>query len=147
MNKELTPRQWQLYNYLKANYSDEDYISKKEIVENVSGYEVRDGETRFCRDIEFDIHDINNNETIQKIIVSNHKGYKIGNPKQVHDYLWGREIAAKQSLILTYKMRRKAELNNQYRLQFGKSERNVIESYLKKEEKEILQNDNKGEDN
>lgn len=147
MNKELTPRQWNLYNFLKNNYSDTDYISKSEIVKYVSGYEVKDGETRFCRDIEFDVHDINNNETIQKIIVSNHKGYKIGNPKQVHDYLWTREISAKQSLIHTYKMRRKAELNNQYRLQFGKSERNVIEAYLKKEEKEILDNDYKSENN
>jgi hypothetical protein len=65
----------------------------------------------------------------------------------VHDYLWSREIQAKQSLILTYKMRHKAELNNQYRLQFGKSERNVIEAYLNREEKEILENDNKSKDN
>lgn len=147
MSKELTPRQWELYNFLKNNYDDETYIPKSEIVKYVSGYEIKDGETRFCRDIEFDIHDINNNEIIQKIIVSNHKGYKIGNPKQVHDYLWSREIAAKQSLILTYKMRRKAELNNQYRLKFGKSERNVIEAYLKKEEKEIFNNDNESKDN
>ena len=144
---ELTPRQWNLYNFLKDNYSDEDYIPKSEIVKNVDGYEVKDGETRYCRDIEFDVHDINNNLKIQKIIVSSHKGYKIGNPKQVHDYLWGREIAAKQSLILTYKMRRKAELNNQYRFQFGKSERNVIEAYLQRKEKEIMQDDKESKDN
>lgn len=145
--KELTPRQWELYRFLKDNYDEETYISKSEIVKNVEGYEVKDGETRFCRDIEFDVHDINNNEKIQKIIVSSSKGYKIGNPRQVHDYLWSREIQAKQSLILTYKMRHKAELNNQYRLQFGKSERNVIEAYLNREEKEILENDNKSKDN
>jgi hypothetical protein len=57
MNRELTPRQWELYNFLKNNYDDETYIPKSEIVKYVSGYEIKDGETRFCRDIEFDIHD------------------------------------------------------------------------------------------
>jgi hypothetical protein len=136
MIKELTTRQWDLYNFLKDNYDDENYISKSDIVKGVIGYEVKDGETRYCRDIEFDVHDINSHPKIPKIIVSCHKGYKIGNPKQVHDYLWSREIAAKESLVLTYKMRRKAELNNQYRITFGKSERNVIEAYLYKEEQD-----------
>lgn len=131
--KELTTRQWELYNFLKDNYSEDEYISKKTIVENIKSYEIKEGETRFCRDIEYDVHDINANEKIQKIIVSSPKGYKLGNPAQVHDYLWGREIQAKESLKLTFKLRRKAELNGQYRLQFGKSERNVIESYLMKE--------------
>ena len=44
-------------------------------------------------------------------------------------------------------MRRKAELNNQYRLQFGKSERNVIEAYLQREEKELMQDDKESKDN
>ena len=140
--KELTPRQWDLYNYLKVNYDEETYISKSEIVAHVLGYEVKDGETRYCRDIEFDVHDINDHTKIQKIIVSCHKGYKIGTPQQVYDYLKNREIAAKESLRLTYKMRRKAEQNGQYRLVFGKSERNVIEAYLNKEEMENGQNEN-----
>lgn len=135
MNKELTTRQWNLYNFLKNNYDEKTYIPKSEIVKYVDGYEVKEGETRYCRDIEFDVHDINENERIQKIIVSSQKGYKIGTPQQVHDYLWSREAAAKQSLILTYKLRHKAELNGQFRLQFG-SERNIIESYLEKEMKE-----------
>ena len=134
--KELTTRQWDLYNYLKDNYDTEKYISKSEIVSGVFGYEVKEGETRYCRDIEFDVRLINENEKTQKIIVSSQKGYKIGTPKQVHDYLWSREIEAKRSLVLTYKLRHKAELNGQFRLQFGKSERNIIESYLEKEFKE-----------
>ena len=27
--KELTTRQWELYNFLKDNYSEDEYISKK----------------------------------------------------------------------------------------------------------------------
>ena len=143
MPKELTTRQWDLYNFLKNNYDEEIYIPKSEIVKYVFGYQVKEEDTRFCRDIEFDVRAINENETIQKIIVSSSKGYKIGTPQQVHDYLWSRENEAKRSLVLTYKLRHKAELNGQFRLQFGKSERNVIESYLIKEMKEEEQlNDN-----
>lgn len=148
MSKELTTRQWDLYNFLKSNYSEEQYISKKEIVEHFPHYyEIKQNELEggrgICREIEVDIRTINENETIQKIIVSNSKGYKIGTPQQVHDYLWSRENEAKRSLVLTYKLRHKAELNGQFRLQFGKSERNVIESYLIKEMKEEEQlNDN-----
>jgi hypothetical protein len=142
MPKELTTRQWDLYNFLKNNYDEEIYIPKSEIVKYVFGYQVKEDETRFCRDIEFDVRAINENETIQKIIVSSSKGYKIGTPQQVHDYLWSRENEAKRSLVLTYKLRHKAELNGQFRLQFGKSERNVIESYLIKEMKEEQVNDN-----
>ena len=134
--KELTTRQWDLYNYLKNNYDEVNYIPKSQIVSNVFGYEVKEEDTRYCRDIEFDVRAINENETIQKIIVSCQKGYKIGTPQQVHDYLWSRENEAKRSLVLTYKLRHKAELNGQFRIQFGKSERNIIESYLIKEMKE-----------
>ena len=139
MSKDLTTRQWELYRHLKNNYSDDKYISKKEIVENVQGYEVKDGETRFCRDIEFDVRIINDNEDIQKIIVSCSKGYKIGTPEQVHDYLVSREIEAKNSLKLTYKLRRKAEKNNQFRIKFGKYERDVIEAYLRESTKNNLE--------
>lgn len=138
--KDLTTRQWELYKFLKDNYSEEEYIPKKVIIENISSYEIKENETRLCRDIEFDVRDINNNDKIPKIIVSSSKGYKIGNPEQVHDYLTSREISAKESLKLTFKMRHKAELNGQYRIQFGKGERNIIETYLIKEQ---MQNDKK----
>lgn len=147
--KELTTRQWDLYNFLKSNYSEEQYISKKEIVEHFPHYyEIKQNELEggrgICREIEVDIRAINESPTIQKIIVSCSRGYKIGTPQQVHDYLYSRENEAKRSLVLTYKLRHKAELNNQYRITFGKSERNIIESYLINEFKqEEATNDNK----
>ena len=130
---ELTPRQWRLYEFLKDNFSDDAYISKKDIALNVDGYDVNDKSTRYLRDIEFDVHDINNSEVIQKIIVSSHKGYKIGTPSQVYDYIMGRIIEAKNSLILSYKLKHKAELNNQYRLVFNTVARDLVEVYIKKE--------------
>ncbi len=131
----MTTRQWMLYNYLKDNYSDDKYISKKEIVNALPEYyEIKEGETRLCRDIEFDVRDINADATIQKIIVSNQKGYKLGNAEQVHDYVWNNIIAHKQNLKHYYSLKRKAELNNQYRIQFG-AERDIIETYLNEKEK------------
>ena len=87
----MTTRQWMLYNFLKDNYSDNKYISKKEICDALPEYfQIKDGETRVCRDIEFDVRDINADQTIQKIIVSNKEGYKLGNPSQVHDYVYNK---------------------------------------------------------
>ena len=129
----MTTRQWMLYNFLKVNYSDHKYNSKKEICDALPEYfQIKDGETRVCRDIEFDVRDINADQTIQKIIVSNKEGYKLGNPSQVHDYVYNNIIALKQNLKHYYRLKHKAELNNQYRLQFG-SEREIIETYLTEE--------------
>ena len=94
---------------------------------------MNDKSTRYLRDIEFDVHDINNSEVIQKIIVSSPKGYKIGTPEQVFNYIMGRVNEAKKSLKLSYKLKRKAELNNQYRLVFDTLARDVIEAYILKE--------------
>ena len=130
---ELTPRQWRLYEFLKDSFSDDTYISKKDIALKVDGYDVNDKSTRYLRDIEFDVHDINDSEVIQKIIVSSPKGYKIGTPEQVFNYIMGRVNEAKKSLKLSYKLKRKAELNNQYRLVFDTLARDCIEAYILKE--------------
>ena len=129
---DLTPAQWELYNLLKQRYDDEKYISKKEICEALPNYyQIKENETRTCRDIEFDVRAINDSDIIQKIIVSNSKGYKIGTKEQVADYLTGRKVEATKSLCLTYKLIHKAELNNQCKIAFGKGEREYIESYIK----------------
>lgn len=135
--KDLTTAQWELYRFLKTNYSDNKYISKQEICQALPQYyEMKANETRTCRDIEFDVRIINANPTIQKIIVSNAKGYKLGTQEQVTMYLQSRLREAKRSLAHTYKLIHKAELNNQFKITFGKNERNVIETYVKQEEEE-----------
>ena len=43
----MTTRQWMLYNFLKDNYSDNKYISKKEICDALPEYfQIKDGETK-----------------------------------------------------------------------------------------------------
>ena len=66
--KELTPRQWQLYKYLKEHYQPDVFIEKKELAKNV-GYAWNDKSDRNGRDIESDVMALRESDKIQKIIV------------------------------------------------------------------------------
>ena len=128
----LTTRQWALYNFLKDNYEDGLYISKETICTWLpEHYQIKDNETRTCRTIENDIREINNCDLIQKIIVSNKVGYKIGNKEECLRYLkkrWDRDI---KSIELNRKLSEKVGLDNQMRLTFGKGfERDYIETFM-----------------
>ena len=126
--KGLNTRQWDLYNYLKENYAEGVYISKYEICQALpQHYNVNVNETRMCRLVENDIRIINDDDIIQKIIVSNNKGYKIGNKVEVDNYLNRRTNSEKKSRDLTKKLKRKAKLDGQYTW-LGKK-RDVIEAY------------------
>ena len=142
----LNTRQWDLYNYLKAHYSEDHYISKMEIAnEFPQYYEIKENELKggrgICREIEVDVRIINQDLNIQKIIVSSKDGYKIGNPEQVHDYVYRGIEEAKNKLKLMYLLKRKASYNGQYLLRFGVSKaRDHIEAYMEQQiEKEIKQ--------
>ena len=65
----MNTRQWELYNLLKKRALEDitKWVSKQEIVNALPDwYEIKEGETRTCRDIEFDVKDINMDDTIQK---------------------------------------------------------------------------------
>lgn len=129
-SKELNSRQWSLYNFLKEQYADGVYISKKEICKALPQYYTLDNKaTRLCRDIEHDIRVINESTKIQKIIVSNRKGYKIGNKDEVDDYLSKRTALEVKSRNLTKKLKIKAKLDGQMKLTLGTNERDVIEAF------------------
>lgn len=130
----LTTRQWALYNFLKENYGENYYISKETICQWLpEHYQIKDNETRTCRTIESDIRAINDSDLIQKIIVSNKTGYKIGNEVECLCYLkkrWERDL---KSIQLNRKLTEKVGLNNQMRLTFGKGyERDYIETFMPK---------------
>lgn len=126
---ELNNRQWLLYGYLKSHYSEDKFISKKELAA-ACGYTFNEKNQRNCVDMESDVRTINDNDTIQKIIVSDSKGYKIGNEQQVLDYLSKRFARDFKSLKLNWKLTRKVKMDKQMRLVFG-SERDTIETFIK----------------
>lgn len=132
MEKELTTRQWTLYNYLKDNYYNNKYISKKEICEALPQYyQIKDGEKRTCVAIEYDIRAINESSVIQKIIVSNKQGYKIGNEEEVTAYLNKRFRRDGRNMKLNWKLANKVGLDNQTRLQLFGNERDYIETFVR----------------
>ena len=135
MNKksELTPRQWALYNYLKdMYYINNKYISKREICEALPQYDQsKEGETRTCVSIEYDIRMINESQIIQKIIVSNKDGYKIGNEKEVTEYLNKRFRRDGRNMKLNWQLANKVALDQQTRLQLFGNERDFIETFMK----------------
>lgn len=126
--KNLTPRQWDLYNLLKDRFEDGVYISKAQICEALPQHYQMKQSTRLCRDIEHDIREINDCPIIQKIIVSNSKGYKIGNQAEVTEYLNKRFRRDYKSLKLNWALANKVALDGQMRLAFA-NERDVIEAY------------------
>lgn len=108
-------REQALYDFLVANYDDNKYISKYEICQNLKDYYIYNPEdTRICRIIENDVSKINFSSSYDKIIVSNKKGYKIGNKEQIKDYihrLYKRDL---KSLARTSVLRKKNSRDGQY---------------------------------
>lgn len=109
MNKEQA-----LYNFLVENYDDEKYISKYEICQNLKDFYIYDpNDTRICREIERDVRTINFSGEFDKIVVSNRKGYKIGNKAQIKTYidrLYKRDL---KSLARTSILRKKNSRDGQ----------------------------------
>lgn len=127
----MNTRQWDLYKYLKSRYEEKVYISKFEICQAFPQYYVYgEGKERKCRLIERDVRIINNDENIQKIIVSNKDGYKIGNETEVTSYLNRRFRRAGKAMKLNWILANKVGLNKQTRLALFGNEREVIEAYM-----------------
>jgi hypothetical protein len=126
--KELTPRQWQLYKYLKEHYQPDVFIEKKELAKNV-GYAWNDKSDRNGRDIESDVMALRESDKIQKIIVSSAKGYKIANEQECKEYLDKDWINIMKELKRHNVLRRKARKHKQMRIVWN-SERDTIEAFM-----------------
>lgn len=126
--KELTPRQWQLYKYLKEHYQPNVFIDKKELADNV-GYSWNEKSDRNGRDIESDVMALRESDKIQKIIVSSQKGYKIANEQECKEYLDKDWINIMKELKRHNVLRRKARKHKQMRIVWN-SERDTIEAFM-----------------
>lgn len=92
--KKLTPRQWQLLNFIRnASLVDHRKVSQKDIFNNVFGYEWNDDEKchDHCPAIWNDIKDINLSYETDKLIISDKFEYWLGNEEETKafiDKLW-----------------------------------------------------------
>lgn len=76
-------RQNDLYNYLLRQ---DDYVSQREIYENVKGYTWSSQAWDKCSSIRDDMVDINNNPDYDRIIVMKNRCFKIGDSEDVKQF-------------------------------------------------------------
>lgn len=125
----ITARQWTLYNFLRSNYKEGVYIDKF-LISQVCGYPWNPKSNRNGREIENDVRAINDCDRIQKIIVSNKEGYKIGNREETLEYIKSRFMRDFKSLKLSWKLTNKVKMDGQTCLQLFGKERTTIEAFI-----------------
>ena len=123
----ITERRNALYNYLIENYTEQYFIPKIMICNELNEYyQWRDTDTRLCRTMENDVRFINSSGDYDKIIVSSGRGYKIGNKKQTEDYIHRLFKRDFKSIKRNYTLAKKKGLDGQFN-----TEMKMIETYVK----------------
>lgn len=86
MNKEkkLTPRQWSLYNLLRANA--DQFYTKKEICEIIPAFTYKQEKWDKCVDIWNDMNEINKSLEVDGIIVMKNQLFKFGTKEEVKEF-------------------------------------------------------------
>lgn len=135
--KNLTSRQWKLYNYLKEHSTE--YKLRKEILDDLAEHYPNAKETQEFnntfgrRELSRDLTALKNSDVIQTVIISSSaKGIKLASEIEYQRYLEKRRISLLKSLKTNYKQMAKAKLNNQKRIVL-KYEKDIIESLLQEE--------------
>ena len=118
----MTTLDWNIYKFLKKTSEHGVWIKMNTLAEvfNISP-----------RDVRYSITRIRENETIQKILVSDYtKGYKLMSKSDEYQLLLKDKIRALKSLKRYWKNARRYNLNNQMKLTFDTQEREFIESLI-----------------
>lgn len=132
----MTNIQWRIYDFIKERSFEKKWTSQKEIRDYLinNDYVEKIG----LRTIRKNIHDIRKDDTIQKIILTDYvKGYRLMTNEEEFDYLKKRKISILKMLKQYYKDVNRFNMNNQFKIAFGKYEREYIESIINVEDKEI----------
>ena len=132
---ELNARQWRLYELLKE--SGGEWTKQREIAQRLpefypitAGRSFHDSGARLL--MTRDIREINKSDVIQKIIISNSQGVKLANKEEAEAFIAGKFSAVFDSLERVRKLERKAGLDGQARLVFGR-ERDIIKAFIDSE--------------
>ena len=132
----MTNIQWRIYDFIKERSLEGKWTSQKEIRDYLinNGYAEKIG----LRTIRRNVHDIRQEDTIQKIILTDYsKGYRLMTDEEEIDYLKKRKISILKMLKQYYKDVNRFNMNNQFKITFGKYEREYIESIINVEDKNI----------
>lgn len=137
MADKLTPEEWKIYNYLKEHTGE--WITQKDLAKALyydEWYRTHyDGipfhNTKVRKKITNAIRNLNNSSVIQKIILSSSKGVKIADKDDIDKYI-GRHTNAVVARLNRLKLiAKKASRDGQYKITFGKYEREIIEAFPK----------------
>lgn len=126
---ELNARQWRLYNHLKEN--GDKWEKQREIARSLPDlYPITEPfhDSAARQLMTNDIRAINKSDIIQKIIISSAQGVKLANKEEARAYISGKISAVLDSLERVRKLERKAGLDGQTRLVFGR-ERDIIKAF------------------
>lgn len=134
---KLTSDDWKIYNYLKEHTGE--WVTQTDLAKNLfydEWYRTHyDGipfhDTKVRKKLTNAIRNLNNSSVIQKIILSSSKGIKIAEKDEIDKYI-GRHINAVVARLNRLKLiAKKASLDGQYKITFGKYERQIIEAFPK----------------
>lgn len=133
--KKLNPRQWALYHLLR-DFNDE-YLTQKQICEYLPNhYPLMSNEdfnnSASRRILTDDIAIINDNNTIQKIVISNGSGIKIANKEEYLKYSKNQWVKITRMITKLKTKDEKAKLDQQMRLVFenGSKARRYFEVFV-----------------
>lgn len=121
--KKMLPRQWKLYEFLKAQ---DTLLSRKEIMEKSGLYENEN-----VRLLTSDLQAIKENDAIVKILITSRKGIKLANSKEEADkYLELEKIEVLSRLKRYFKQAHQIELDKQTQIVWN-YEKDTIEVFKK----------------
>lgn len=132
---ELNARQWRLYNFLRE--SGDTWAKQREIARSLPDiYPIAEGQPFHDSGARLlmtkDIQAINKSDVIQKIIISSAQGVKLATKEEAERFIEGKYSAVFRGLSRVRKLERKAGLDGQTRLKFGR-ERDIIHSFIDSE--------------
>lgn len=117
-NNKLTSRQFRLHDFIKAGNGRR--FTKREIFENVEGYEWHENASDKCPAIRTDMKAINESSEVDAIIVFDHQEYYSATEEQVLEFIERKKrtikTAGREVGVLTRKLRKHGQcklLNNQ----------------------------------
>lgn len=128
---ELNARQWRLYDYLREH--GDTWTKQREIARSLPDlYPIAEGQPFHDSGARLlmtkDIREINKSDVIQKIIISSSQGVKLASKEEARGFIAGKYSAVFDSLERVRKLERKAGLDGQTRLIFGR-ERDIIQAF------------------
>ena len=132
----MTNIQWRIYDFIKERSLEGKWTSQKEIRDYLINNNF--AEKIGLRTIRRNINEIRKDDTIQKIILTDYsKGYRLMTDEEELDYLKKRKISILKMLKQYYKDVNRFNMNNQFKITFGKYEREYIESIINVEDKDM----------